>query len=51
MRYVASTEEACAGKSLSFCGSDDCSGADGAGRVRVTYAHPRQGWLFLKYGQ
>ncbi len=49
LRYVASTEPQCAGKTLSFCGSDDCSRPAGAARVHVAYARPGSGWLFLRF--
>jgi hypothetical protein len=51
LRYVASTEPACAGKKVLLCGSDDCSRGPGggAGRVHLSYSRPRAGWLFLKF--
>jgi hypothetical protein len=51
LRYVASTESRCAGKTLSFCGSDDCTRAAGAARVRIAYARPGSGWLFIKFAE
>lgn len=51
LRYVASTTPRCAGKTVSFCGSEDCSGAGGAGRVHVSYARPGSGWLFLRFSE
>lgn len=48
LSYLSSTEPACRGKRIVFCGPDPCPSLEGASRLRLRYAKPHSGRLLVE---